>query len=90
MLVIVFIWLLKNILETLSLKENSNEYSGIVIEVLSDYSQLGKNVCNKLQETDEIKIHSDKIKFILFSWKMSSFIPDDPLVRIEIEIKRNV
>ena len=50
----------------MSLKEDSNEDLGTVTEVIGDYSQLGKNVCNKLQETNEIKYIQTKFNLLFF------------------------
>ena len=61
-----FTGLLRNVLETVSLKEDSNEDSGTVTEVLGDYSLLGKNVCNKLRETNEIKYIQTKLNSLFF------------------------
>ena len=56
----------KNVLETVSLKEDNNEDLGIMIKVLSEYSQMGKCVCNKLQKTGEIKYIQTKLNSFSF------------------------
>ena len=45
----------KNVLETVRLKEDNNEDPGVMTEVLSEYSQMAKCICNRWQETDELR-----------------------------------